>query len=337
MNEARNRAIFDREFADWLPPQVFDAHIHLVHRDSYPPGFEPPRRSCQSALPNGSYTWEACAADVVRLTPNRGTGGLCFGMPDPQVDREHANRYVASVCDGQAWFGLALVAPEDSVKTVRRWVTEYGLLGYKPYHALVTSKLPAEVTIPDMLPAAQMELADELGLIIMLHLPRPERLADPRNQREVAGLADRYPRTSIILAHIGRAYYVKCVVGQLDAIRERPNVYVDLAMLNHWEVVAYLFEQFPRDRIVFGTDLPISRFGGKSVEVNDQYAYLMEQDISIGSSIYDADHVLDFTSFYYEELRAIKKAAEHAGLSRKELGGIFWANAERLVGRGPGA
>jgi hypothetical protein len=182
-----------------------------------------------------------------------------------------------------------------------------------------------------MLPAAQMELADGLGLVIMLHVSRPLRLADPDNQREVCELADRYPRANIVLAHIGRAYYLSSVVGHLERIRERPNVYVDLAMLNHWEVLEYLFRRFPRERILFGTDMPVSCLGGKSVEINDQYAYVVERDLRIGSMIWDAEGVIEFTTFYYEELRAIRKAAERVGLTRQEIEGVFFRNAMTLL------
>ncbi len=345
VDEEVNREIYEREFREWLPERILDAHVHLVHRDSYPADYEPPPRSYQRLLANGSFTEEDCLEAAARILPGKDFRGLCFGSPGPEVNREHANRYVARVCEDERFCGLALVSPDDSAETVRRWIEEWGLLGYKPYHSLVRRKRAEEVSIPEMLPASQMQIADELGLVVMLHIPRARRLADPDNQREIVALAEAYPRAVIVLAHIGRAYYLSNVVGNLEEIRLRPNLYVDLAMLNHWEVLEYLFREFPRERILFGTDMPISCLGGKSVEINDQYAYIMEQDVRIGSSIYDAEHVVRFTYFYYEELRAIRKAAERAGLSRDELEALFYHNgmallqrvsARRALGRGGG-
>jgi hypothetical protein len=66
------------------------------------------------------------------------------------------------------------------------------------------------------------------------------------------------------------------------------------------------------------------------VEINNQYAYLMGEDYQIGSAIYDAGHAVEFTSFYYEQLRAIKLAASRANLSCKEVENIFFGNALRL-------
>lgn len=331
MDHERNRHIYETELRDWLPDTILDAHIHLIRRQDYPPDFRPKPKSYYTHLPGQSYTLEQCKADAARMLPGKRFLGLCFGSPSIEVDRDRANRYIASIADDQQFFGLAMVSPEDPIERVHEWITQTALLGYKPYRNFVTGKPAEAVSLPDMLPAEQMELAQELGLLVMLHIPRARRLADPDNQREICALADRYPRVRIVLAHVGRAYYLSNVVGQLDEIRERPNVYVDVAMLNHWEVLEYVFHEFPRDRILFGTDMPVSCFGGKSVEVNDQYAYVVEQDLDIGSSIYDARHAVQFTYFHYEELRAIRKAAERAGLTRGEIEGLFSGNAMRLL------
>ena len=333
MNDQKNRQIYDAEFQDWLPARVLDAHIHIVHRESYPADFDHGPEGWMSHIRGGSYTIEDCQADAAKILPDRDFHGLCFGSPSGDEDRDHANRYVASFCDDERWFGLALVSPEDPAEQVEQWIRETPLLGYKPYRDYVTSKPRGEVGIHDMLPASLMQFADKLGLVVMLHIPRSKRLADPDNQREVVELADRYPGAQIILAHVGRAYYVSNVLGQLDEIRKRPNLYVDVAMLNHWEVLEYVFQEFPRERILFGTDMPISCFGGKSVEINDDYAYITEDNVNVGTSIHDSRGAVEFTYFYYEELRAIRKASDRAGLSAQELEAFFFGNCAALLGR----
>ena len=181
-----------------------------------------------------------------------------------------------------------------------------------------------------MLPAAQMQAADERGLAITLHIPRPGRLADPLNQSQMVELCRRYPRAQIIFAHIGRAYYLNNVIGFLDGIAACPNAYLDTAMVNHEGVLEHTFKNFPRDRILFGSDAPVAFLRGKSVEINNQYAYLMGEDYEIGTSICDTKHAVTFTTFFYEQLRGIKLAAERAGLSGSEIENIFFHNANRL-------
>ncbi|MCK5803222.1 MAG: amidohydrolase family protein, partial [Lentisphaeria bacterium] len=208
---------------------------------------------------------------------------------------------------------------------------DYGLVGYKPYRNFVTWKEAESVSIPDMLPEAQMEIANRLGLAIMLHIPRANRLADLDNQREMVALCNAYPNAKIIFAHVGRAYYMSNVRSFLDGIAACPNAWIDTAMVNHPGVLEYAFNHFPRKRILFGSDAPIAWLRGKSVEINNQYAYLMGEDYAIGSTIHDSEHAVEFTFFYYEMLRGAKEAAEKAGLSRQEIEDYFHGNAHRLL------
>jgi hypothetical protein len=175
-----------------------------------------------------------------------------------------------------------------------------------------------------------MREADARGWAVMLHIPRPGRLADPINQVQMVELCQRYPTAKIIFAHIGRAYYLNSVLGALEGIAACPNAYLDTAMINHEGVLEYAFSHFPRERILFGADAPFALLRGKSVEINDQYAYLLGENYAMGTAIYDAEHAVTFTSFFYEQLRGIKLAAERAGLSRNEIKGFFFDNAHQV-------
>jgi predicted TIM-barrel fold metal-dependent hydrolase len=175
-----------------------------------------------------------------------------------------------------------------------------------------------------------MEVANELGLVIMLHIPRPGRLADPVNQTEMVVLCQRYPNVQIIFAHVGRAYFLSNAVGFLDGIAACPNAWIDTSMVNHEGVLEYAFRTFPKERILFGSDAPFALVRGKSVEVNNQYAYLVGEDYAMGATLYDADSPVTFTTFYYEQLRGIKLAAERAGLTKQEVEDLFFNNANNL-------
>lgn len=325
----RDQTVFERELDPWLPAKVFDAHIHVLTSEAFTePRTDP--RCCYNRF-GGAYTFEQCNRDLATLMPGRDIGYLSFGTPGTDVDRELAARYTASGCDRRRRFGLTLISPYEPVADVERRIREYGLQGYKPYLNLVTNKAANDVTVMDMIAPEQMELADQLGLVITLHIPRAARLADPLNQRQMLELCRRYPGARIIYAHIGRAYYLSNVVGFLDGLRECENAWLDTAMVNHEGVLEYTFNNFPRDRILFGSDAPIAMLRGKSVEINEQYAYLMGEDYRIGTSIHDSDRAVEFTFFYYEQLRAVGRAAERAGLDATELAGIMAGNALALM------
>jgi hypothetical protein len=174
-----------------------------------------------------------------------------------------------------------------------------------------------------------MAIAHERRLLVMLHIPRPGRLEDPLNRRQIRQLCTRWPGARIILAHIGRAYYLRGITGLLDDLRELPNLYFDLAMVQHWEVMAYLFRRIPLHRVLFGTDIPIALAQGKAVEINNQYTYVTPRPWPL--SLCDEKGKLRFTSFLNEELRAIKQAATNAKLSPSAIAALFHGNARSLV------
>ena len=324
-----DRRVYERELRGFLPEKIMDAHIHIFDQSCLNEGAE---FSAQNVFQKfgGVFSFEQCLEWAGKWLPDQRFHLNCFGQPSFESDLEASADYCGKISDNEHYFGMALVSPHDSAEAVTHRVERNRLIGYKPYLDFVDWKEPRDITIHDMLPAPQMEAADARGLAVMLHIPRRERLADPVNQRQMVELCQRYPRTQIIFAHIGRAYYLSNVTGFLDGIAACPNAYIDTAMVNHEGVLEYAFKHFPRERILFGSDAPIAFLRGKSVEINNQYAYLMAEDYAIGSSIFDARQAVTFTSFYYEQLRGIKLAAERSDLDRVEIENLFFNNAQRL-------
>lgn len=324
-----DRQIYERELKAFLPARILDAHVHLFDRAAIAPGAQFPPACCFHKF-GGTFTVEQYREWMAALLPGQEVHLNSFGYPSRDFDLEASAAYTGKAADNRRAFGMAMVAPGDSAEAAAGRVRRNRLVGFKPYPDFVAGKPAAQVTIHDMLPAAQMEAADAMGLAVMLHIPRPGRLADPLNRQQAAELCRRYPRTSIILAHIGRAYYRAGVVGLLDELAACPNAYLDTAMLNHEGVLEYAFRHFPAERLLFGSDAPIAFLRGKSVEINNQYAYLMGEPYDIGTAIHDARRAVAFTWFLYEELRAIRLAAERAGWTRRELEGLLFDNAHRL-------
>jgi uncharacterized protein len=217
----------------------------------------------------------------------------------------------------------------DSAESLREDLVGGRFLGIKPYPVYPRLEKESEVEIEDMLPDWAMQVVEELGMLVMLHIPRPGRLADPVNQQQLVSLCTRFPNARIVLAHVGRAYYLKNIVGNLEALRDLPNLYYDLTMLNNWEVMEYAFSRLRPDRMLYGTDIPIALAPGKSVEINNQYTYVTPQPWSL--SISDDHAKLVFTSFLYEELRAIRKAVERLKLDQNFVQGLFHDNGQRLL------
>jgi hypothetical protein len=321
-----NRRIFDEELDEFLPEKIFDAHVHLAG-----PGCIPEEKpfSC-GGVPVTNYTYENLACDLAMAFPGRETAALCFGFPDPAYDTVASNRYVGNGADFRRFFPLRLLDPlRDTAESVSADLDRFGFLGLKPYPDYARPGDIPNAEIPEMLPDWAMELAHERQLLVVLHIPRPSRLEDPLNRRHIGELCSRWPRAKIILAHAGRAYYLRGIIGLLEELRHLPNLYFDVAMMQHWEVLAYLFREIATDQLLFGSDIPIGLAQGKAVEINHQYSYVTPRPWSI--ALCDDRGRMRFTSFLNEELRAIRQASEAARLSRSAIAALFHDNARALV------
>lgn len=319
--------IFQQELNDFLPEKIFDCHVHVFEKASFS-GEIPPTDFRQKF--GGEFTFEMCDQYLGTLLPNRKIAYNSFGLPDRVTNRNLADRYVGAHCDNINRFGMALTSPYDVLDQLSKRVKDNHLIGYKPYWNMVDNRKPGEITIFDMFSQDSLEWANQEKLAITLHIPRSGRLADPVNQKDMVEICRRYPGIKFIFAHIGRAYYLSNVVGFLEGVAQMSNAWIDTAMVNHEGVLEYAFHAFPRDRILFGSDAPIAFLRGKSIEVNNQYAYLMGENYAIGSTIFDTLSTLKYATFYYEQLRGLKLAMNRARLSGKEIENIFYNNSNRL-------
>jgi uncharacterized protein len=326
----RQLEIYDRELRGFLPPRILDAHVHLFDATCRMPGAKLPPKSCYRKF-GGVFTLEQMLDWTRVFLPGQELHLNSFGQPSYESDLDRSAAYTGRISDNRRFFGMALVSPKDPLEAVLRRVDGNRLVGYKPYLKFVDWKPANAVTIEDMLTEEQLQAADERGLAVTLHIPRAARLADPLNQAQMVALCRRWPNVKFLFAHIGRAYYLANVLGFLDGLADCPNAFLDTAMVNHEGVLEYAFRHFPRERILFGSDAPIALLLGKSVEINNQYAYLMGEDYAIGTSLHDPRCGIRFTFFYYEQFRGIRLAAERAGLSDTELEGLFFGNAHRLL------
>jgi hypothetical protein len=324
--KSRNLQIFNKEISDFVPEKVLDFHVHVFKESCLPEndaGVELPGTRIRN------YTIPELKEDMRKIYPGRECSAVVFGFPDREYDDDDNNRYVSEYSDHNNTFPLRLVRPEEDPSRLEADLKNMNFFGVKPYLNYVLGKQIEDIEIHDMLPPSVMEVVNALGLIVMLHIPRSGRLSDPVNQAQIVELAEDYPRSKIVLAHVGRAYYLSNIVGQLARIAPLENLYCDIAMVNHWEVLEYLFLNFDRERILYATDLPISVCGGKSVEINNQYTYVTSKPW--GLSISDEHQKIVFTSFIYEEIRAIKKAFHNCGLKEPFLEDLFFRNGHTLL------
>ncbi|MBR4673129.1 MAG: amidohydrolase family protein [Victivallales bacterium] len=318
-----DRRIYEEELSPRLPQKLFDAHVHIWSKADYPADFRFPDKNCANRF-GGEFTLSMWRDIMAELLPQQECHLNCFGMPNNAADR---SKTPDGALPGDSI--NVLISPADAAELVEERIDRAGAVGVKPYWnyaAAFYGKTSNEVEINDMLTPQQLAMLDRKGLAVTLHIPRSGRFADKVNQRQMLELCEKYPNVRFVFAHIGRAYFMKNIYqSNIDDFVKYPNAYFDTAMLNHEGVLKYTFDHFPAERIVFGSDAPIAFLRGKSVEINDQYAYLMGEDYAVGTSIVDTKNAVNFTTFFYEQLRAILNTTPKGHVSD-----VLFNNAQRV-------
>ena len=317
-----DRQVFRDEFAGKLPQKLFDSHVHIVLKRSYPA--DGGAKKIDYLEPHGGEFSVRRFFEVYgELLPGIEMSLAGFGMPAMHVDRSDAANFGA---DNDRVFGLRLLSAYDPVETVEADIRKYRLAGVKPYANMALKTPGREVELLDFFTPEQLEMLNRLKLIAVVHIPRAMRLEDPLNRKQMKYLCEKYPDATFVFAHIGRAYYQRCATKYVDEFVEFPNAYWDTAMINHEGVLRYTFDHFPAERILFGTDAPISFVHGKSVEINHQYAYVMPEKYDFGTTLIDTSGKITYVPFLYEQLRSVL-ALE---LPRRVLERFFFDNAHEL-------
>ncbi len=321
------------QVAPALPGAVLDFHTHVWMADQWK------TRPTENAAAGGkymvvdeAYSLDMLAADGARMFPDRPYHAVCFGSPSPAADTAKTNAYAARAT-GYAGLYPLLVAgrgmlPRAELATALR---AGGFFGYKVFlnwHGDDYGNLAVE----DLIGPDEMALADELGLVVLLHVPRSGRLADPEIQRGVIDYARRYPNTRIVLAHCGRCYLPDEMQAAVGCLRGLENVYLDTAMVMDPTVLEIALAEIGPRRLLFATDLPIAGMRGRRVYVQDHWVDLVLDGYPPSAYRVGTDN-MRATFMVYEIILAIRRAAERIGLTATELAGIYWDNGMALLER----
>ena len=320
------------ELDPFLPERIFDFHGHIYlaeHRPSQADGTSEPG----GPVVVTEYPHEVFADVEKTLFPGRKVKALIFGSVDAKVDLDSTNAYAAVAARVQGYEALMVPSLDDDADTLLEKVRAGGFLGFKPYWTFPSGKLGIaqnDVTLEDMVTPAMREAAESAGLIITTHIPRAGRLADPVNISGIRKLCDDAPNAKIVLAHFGRCYFPEAV-GDGLSLADVDNLYPELSFVQDWEVVESVLLAFDRKKIVFGLDLPVAQEKGKMIGINGQRHFFTKAPHKWSAHVDPDSYEVNCTLFAYEMVRAIKKAAGKAGLSREEVEDIFWNNAEHIV------
>lgn len=312
----------------WLPQVILDCHVHIglpEHTGQIAP--ERMKEMWAAEVAN-SFSWEQMREAFDLLFPGRKVEALTFGWVYRETDIAGNNDYVLSGVGGGIR-GLAVTKPDWTAAQVEA-LLDRGFIGIKPYPDLAGG---GEVSIFDYLPHSHLEALNNRSGVLMLHLPRKGRLADEDNVRELLEINDRYPSIRLIVAHIGRAYCLPTAERGLPRFVDRPSIYFDTAANLNADVFALALETVGPERILYGSDLPITLMRGMREHVGDRYINYTDGPYSWNTDRKSPEEEARYTYYLYEELLAIRNAVERTGLGTEAVQKIMYGNCAELLRR----
>lgn len=325
---------YRREIAPMLPDKILDFHTHIWLAANWKAApWATRRKGGKYMVTTERYPPEALLADGRGCFPDREYHAVCFGYPVPVVDWETDTAYVAGAARRHRHlFPLVLGGRALGITRARytQALATGGFYGFKVFLNWFGDNY-GDIRVEEMLGPTEIALANERRLIVLLHVPRAGRLADPVVQKGVQRLARGCPDASIVLAHAGRCYLPAEMKAAIGSIRNLPNVSMDLSMVMDPVVIQIAMNTIGPERLLYATDFPVAAMRGRRVRVMDHWVDVVLPGYPV--SRFRVAGSIHATFMAWEIALAVRWAAELTGLSRRETQGIFWDHGLRLLKR----
>eukprot|EP01050_Picozoa_sp_SAG11_P017130 SAG11_NODE_2430_length_3370_cov_4.206053_2_plen_475_part_00 len=268
------------ELADWLPPRIFDAHLHLWNFDYWGMPMAPPYGFLGHDGSMAAYKQRAMA-----LFPGREVGGLMLPFPIKGLSSEQdMSGWAAEECraDGGLFAPAMLVTPATSFDDIIENVERFGFVCLKPYHCyssgpniVPSTGEPSDDTayaeISDFLTNEHCRAAHAKNLAVTLHMVKPRALADKQNQATIREYCERFPNMRLILAHCARGFNMFHTIEGIHSLAGLDNVYFDTAAICEPGAIHACIAAFGAKKVLYGSDWPVSEVRGRCVSVGDQF------------------------------------------------------------------
>jgi uncharacterized protein len=327
MTASIDPTFYNERIAPFLPPVVLDFHAHVWRKsDWHAVPWQSGARGSGYMVAAEDYPVERLAGDGRACFPDRQYRAVCFGYPTPSADNEKDTAYVAGAGRTRGMYPLMVAGSPLGVpaRVIRQRLDEGGFLGLK-VHLPWYGDDYGTTRVEDLLGPNEMDIAQDLGLVVLLHVPRAGRLADPEVQAGVRWLSRGWPGAKIVLAHCGRCYLPSEMERAVHSVRDLGNVYLDTSMVMDETVLRMVFDSIDSSRVLFATDFPVAAMVGRRVRVMNHWV-----DVVVGDNPASAYRVraegIGATYMALEIAVAVLTAGRAAGLSEESLRRVFFDN-----------
>ena len=246
-----DQQVWEEDLDEFVPERMFDAHSHLYY----------PEVVSKKALEEHPVGWGVMDVDQIDASnsliyPGRDVHSLYLGVPWFGTDiPAYTLRQAADVKKDPLSRMSRLVSPGCSVQVLEHDVKTHGFVGLKPYRWYSVTDEKEQCRIKDFLLDEQLELADELGLWISMHLPKSNACADEWNLKDLEGYTKRYKNLKWILCHCARSFTYWPMKVAIDRLRAMPNIWYDLSGTCDIPTFMTLFKKEKLERLFYGADL----------------------------------------------------------------------------------
>lgn len=330
-----DKYIYDEYLRDFLPDRMIDMHCHIWRL-----GMERGGANNRKGMVDWtSYVAPDCSIEDLlcsfeQMFPGKTVKPVLMGWPSSDLAK--TNDY-AIACGKAHNFPVFYCTNWDTpAEEIKDAIVNRGFCGIKPYLNNSPSYIPAaEVRIFDFLTHEHLKVCDELGAIVMLHIPRSLRLRDPINLAQMMEIEEKYPNAKVIIAHIGRAYCPEDFGNAFELMAKTENLLFDFTANTLDSAMVRIIDAVGPERVMFGSDMPITKMRMYRIVEDGRYINVVPRglygDVSYDKNMRETDEE-KLTTFMYEELLAFKRASEELGLNRKEIEAILGGNAARVFG-----
>lgn len=322
---ARDQEIARHRLDGFLPPEIYDIHVHPYHPGHFAP---------DAWKFFGEMGPQGCAQHrgaLQRYMPVKTVHGLYFGLPHKTANRPVMNAWVADEVRSNGTplsRSLMVVSPSDDRAMVAAALRSGKFCGLKVYHIYAPRPDTMHASVEEFAPEWMWELLHEVRGVLLLHIVRDGAMDDENNQRTLRRLCRTYPRAQLILAHIARSFSYRNAREGLKCLVDLDNAVVDTSAICEAEAFRAALEILGPRRVLWGSDFAVSELRGRCVTTGDLFFWLHPELIRPD---YQAATSSDMTLIGIESLVSLREACEDTGLTRGDIDDVFLRNALRLL------
>ena len=326
-----DRRFYEERLDPHLPERIFDAHRHVQLPEHLDESEEPLKRGTFPEGIAGPESVEQARLGYEIMFPGRTVEMLAFGSPQSNVRAPENNAWVSDEFAGSGSFGLALNRPDWEPERILKELRRPAIIGLKPYERLNRDFEGGDASIFDFMPHHQLEVLDDLGAWLTLHLPRTERLADRDNIEEILELRSRYPDVVLVIAHLGRSYAGRYAREGFPPLQDDPGIHFDNSAVLNPAVHALALDRFGPGRIMWASDQPVFYMRGRRRWEGDRYINLTSGGYAWNTDREPPEVEATYTLSLYEQIAACIDTAFALGFGEQTIEALFHDNARRKI------